>query len=307
MRLTVLTRRRVKAPGCKVSGNAVRELLDQGQHRGHEGFAHLPAWNTAARCGRRHWTLTTWGADEHFKSAIVRALQGVQHTLSDLAGGVGRTAAEVLVEEAVPLCPLAGLREATLFGVGLIAEALARDANQLLEAEGHDGAGEGGGHLGPWVCQPREGELTFSFNWKAGSTPRKEGTAGGRGRQASSVSKLAAPARSASSKPGSQFAEPTRGSPQFPTQPACSGWCQAWPQVAAGSASQAHEQPCPQAQGGSIRKPHNAESGSTSSQAASARSESTGKVRRQQRSHGKAAGMSASGYPQPGPKPKLGS
>ena len=87
------------------------------------------------------------------------------------------------------------------------------------------------------------------------------------GRQANSLSKLAAPARSASSMPGSQRAESTRGGPQFPKQPACSGWCQAWPQVAAGSASQAHEQPGPQAHGGSISKPHNAESGSTSSQA----------------------------------------
>ena len=75
--------------------------------------------------------------------------KGVLHTPSDLAGGVRCTAAEILVEETVPLCPLAGLREATLFGVGLVAEALARDANQLLEAEGHNGAGEGGDHLGP--------------------------------------------------------------------------------------------------------------------------------------------------------------
>eukprot|EP00959_Pyramimonas_sp_CCMP1952_P043185 903513-Pyramimonas_sp.AAC.1 len=60
-------------------------------------------------------------------------------------------------------------------------------------------------------------------------------------------STLLAPARSASSKPGSQRTESTRGSPQFPKQPACSGWCQAWPQVAAGSASQAHQQPGPQA------------------------------------------------------------
>ena len=88
-----------------------------------------------------------------------------------------------------------------------------------------------------------------------------------RASQANSLSKLAAPAKSASSKPGSQRAESTRGSPQFPKQPACSGWCQAWPQVAAGSASQAHEQPDPQAHGGSMSKPHNAESGSTSSQA----------------------------------------
>ena len=95
-----------------------------------------------------------------------------------------------------------------------------------------------------------------------------------RASQANSLSKLAAPARSASSKPGSQRAESTRGNPQFPKQSACSGWCQAWPQVAAGSASQAH--------GGSMSKPHDAES-----------------------AHGKAAGMSTSGYPQPGPKPKL--
>ena len=51
-------------------------------------------------------------------------------------------------------------------------------------------------------------------------------------------------------------------------------WCQACPQVAVatgsaiGSAkrSQAHEQPGPQAHGGSISKPHKAESGSRSSQ-----------------------------------------
>ena len=95
--------------------------------------------------------------------------------------------------------------------------------------------------------------------------------------QANSLSKLAAPAKSANSKPGSQRAGSTWKS-------ACNGWCQAWPQVAAGSASQAHEQPRPQAHGGSMSKPHDAES-----------------------AHGKAAGMSTSGSPQPGPKPKLGS
>ena len=140
-----------RAPACKVSGNSVRELPGQGQRRGHEGF---PAWSTAAhdvgQVGDR-----PFGALRHaHQPCDDRALQGVLHTPSDLAGGVRCTAAEIFVEEAVPLCPLACLREATLCGVGLVAEALARDA---FEAEGHDGAGEGGGHLGQWVCQPKGG------------------------------------------------------------------------------------------------------------------------------------------------------
>ena len=41
------------------------------------------------------------------------------------------------------------------------AEALARDAEQVLEAEGRDGAGEGCGHCGPWVARVGQRRLLY--------------------------------------------------------------------------------------------------------------------------------------------------
>ena len=165
-----------RAPACKVSGNLVRELSGQGQRRGHEGFAHSRAGVEDGSALRREALDANDVARDragevcdHALRALGHAhqpgndrrLPGVQHTPSDFAGRVGGAAAEDLVEETVPLLPLLGLREATLCGVGLKAKALARDAEQVLEAEGRDGAGEGCGHRGPWVARVGQRRLLY--------------------------------------------------------------------------------------------------------------------------------------------------